>query len=216
MFVASSFGRICTAIALAMSINTAALALVTVPAGGMIDAPAGSVNLACDGLTVLSGGTYQVGASSVLNTGNVNLQGTLNGGSGTVQVTGNWSNSGTFNAGSGTVIFAGSCGSGVQTISGPNTTIFNNLTLTSQSGQTCGAQGQYLTVNGVLTLAGGPIPPCIVLGPSATVVGASYAPQAIPTLSEWAMILLSLLLAGSTYWRGRIGGNNTTRKNQHH
>ena len=62
MFVASSFGRICTAITLAMSVNTAVLALVTVPVGGMIDAPAGSVNLACDGLTVLSGGTYQVGA----------------------------------------------------------------------------------------------------------------------------------------------------------
>ena len=205
-------------LALVMTLNSAVFAQVNVPTDAQFNLPAGSMNLACAGLN--ASGTYNIGASQVLNTGNVSIQpgGTVNGGSGTLQVTGHWGNSGNFIPGTSTVIFAGSCSGGTQTIDGPNTTTFYNLTL--QAELICGQQLQYVIVTNVLTLLGGPIPPCITVAPGGTVIGGTATAQAIPTLSEWAMILLSLLMAGNVLWRGRAGtltaSSKNSRKNKAH
>lgn len=193
------------ALAVVMALNSAALAQVNVPTNTQFNLPAGAMNLACAGLNVA--GTYNIGSSQVLNTGSVCIQpgGTVDAGSGTLQVTGDWSNNGSFIPGTSTVIFAGSCGGGTQTINGPNTTTFYNLTL--QTGLNCGQQLKYVIVTGVLTMPDGPIPPCI------TVVRDTATAQGIPTLSAWAMILLSLLMGGSVLWRGRTGSLTAKSKN---
>lgn len=204
--------RDCIALAVLMALNSAAFAQVNVPTNTQFNLPAGGMNLGCAGLNVA--GTYSIGSSQVLNTGNVGIQtgGTVNAGSGTLQVTGNWSNNGNFIPGTSTVTFAGSCSGGPQIIDGPNTTTFYNLTL--PNGLICRQQLKYVIVTGVLTMPAGAIPPCI------TVLSETPTVQGIPTLSEWAMILLSLLIGGGVLWRGRTGPftakTKHSRKNQDH
>jgi hypothetical protein len=227
-----TFGRFFIALFLAMTVHTGVLAQVTVPVGGTINVGSGSMNLGCAALNVL--GTFNLNTGQVSNTGDVTIAatGTLNGGQGTLSVSGNWSNSGTFIAGTGTVIFTDGCAPGPLQISG--TTVFNNLTLTSSSGRTFVIPpSANITVNGILTLQGTSGQPItlassgavINLGPSARVVSnfanvtgvqiGAQSSQGIPTLSEFGLILLTLLMAGTTLWRGRAGIFNAKRKSQH-
>ena len=230
--------RLCLAALLCVSLNSGAFAQVIVPTGGTINVPAGgSMNLGCTALNVL--GTFNLNSGQVSNTGDVTIAatGTLNGGQGTLSVSGNWSNSGTFIPGTGTVIFTDGCFLGPLQITG--TTVFNNLTLTSGNGRTFVIPaGANITVNGTLTLQGTSGQPIslvsssgqlaiINLGPSAQVIrnfanvsgnvqiGAAPSVQGIPTLSDFGLILLALLMAGTTLWRGGIGIFNAKRKNQH-
>jgi hypothetical protein len=193
---------------------TSANAQVTVPTGGSLTVPAGgTLGLGCTGLNVAGSFALNSGQVSGASGVAINAGGTLNGGSGTLNVSGNWSNVGTFVPGTGSVIFNDGCASGPITISG--TTVFNNLTLTSTNGRTFVLpEGSNITVNGILTLQGTPGTPIqlvssgsgtavVNLGPSATVVrnnatvngnvqiGAAAAATSIPTLSQWAMILLA-------------------------
>ena len=230
--------RLCLAALLCVSLNSGAFAQVTVPVGGTINVGSGSMNLGCAALNVL--GTFNLNSGQVSNTGDVTIfaGGTLDGGQGTLSVSGNWSNSGTFIPGTGTVIFTDGCALGPLQITG--TTVFNNLTLTSSNGRTFVIPaGANITVNGTLTLQGTSGQPIalasssaqlaiINLGPTAQVIrnfanvngnvqiGAAPSVQGVPTLSEFGLIILALLMAGTTLWRGRVGTFNAKRKNQHH
>ena len=231
----AQMGRCCLVV-LALTLGSSALAQVNVPVGATINVPAGgSMNLGCVALNVL--GSFNLNSGQVSNTGDVSIGagGNLNGGQGTLSVSGNWSNSGTFIAGTGTVIFTDGCAAGPLQITGSS--VFNNLTLGSGNGRTFVIPaGANITVNGVLTLQGTSGQPItlvsssgqlaiINLGPSAQVtsnfanvssnvqIGAAASVQGIPTLSEYGLIILSLLMAGSALWQGRRGTFNATRKN---
>ena len=233
------FGRFCISVLLAMTVGSVAFAQVNVPGGGgSMGVAGGSMGLGCTALNVQ--GTFNVNSGQVSGTGDVNIAstGTVNGDQGTLSVSGNWSNSGAFVPGTGTVIFTDGCAVGPLQISG--TTVFNNLTLTSTNGQTFVIPaGANITVNGTLTLLGASGSPIqlvsssgqtavINLGPSAQVIrnfvnvsgnvqiGALSSAQSIPTLSEYGLIILSLLMAGTVLWRGRVSTLIATRKNQHH
>jgi hypothetical protein len=194
------------------------------------------MNLSCNALNVL--GTFSVNAGQTTNVGGVSIVGggTLDSGQGTISVSGNWSNSGTFVPGTGTVIFTDGCASGNIVLSGGTT--FNNLNLTSSTGRTFVIPyGSNITVNGVLTLQGASGQPIslisssgqtavISLGPQATVVrnnvnvnsnvqiGAapSASAQSIPTLSEYGLIGLALLMLLAAGWQNKRRGTNTVRK----
>lgn len=233
------FGRFCISVFLAMTVGSVAFAqVINVPVGGSMDVPAGgTMNLGCSTLNVQ--GTFNVNSGQLSGAGGVTIAatGTVNG-QGTMSVSGNWSNSGAFAPGTGTVVFTDGCAVGPIQITG--TTVFNNLTLTSSNGRTFVIPaGANVTVNGTLTLLGASGQPIslvssagqtavINLGPSAHVVqnfvnvggnvqiGALSSPQSIPTLNEYGLIILSLLLAGATFWRGRVTPFVAARKNQHH
>lgn len=202
-----------------------ALAQVTVPPGGNLIVPAGgALGLGCTALNVSGGFALNSGQVNGAAGVGIGASGTLNAGSGTLRVSGNWSNSGSFVPGTSTVVFNDGCASGPITISG-NTT-FHNLTLTSTNGRTFVLpEGSHLTVNGVLTLQGAPGNPIqlvssgagtavVSLGPGATVVrdnatvngnvqiGAVSATANVPTLSEWALMLLASAL-GLMAWSRR-------------
>lgn len=147
----------------------------------------------------------------------IGVLGVLEGGSGSISVGGNWDNSGTFIPGTSTVIFADGCSVTPAQLTG-NTT-FHNLTLISTNGRTfVFPAGSNITVNGTLTLQGAPGLPIqlvsssgqaavIALGPNAQVVrsnanaspnvqiGAISSATAIPTLNEYGLMILALLLA---------------------
>lgn len=193
-----------------------AFALV-VPSGGSFDVPAaGSVNLAC---TVLDDqGTFNLNSGQLDQASAVNIgpTGVLNGGSGILNVSGDWTNAGTFNAGTGSVVFQDGCSASPTTLSGDTT--FYNLTLSSTSGRTFVLPaGSHITVLGSLTLQGAPGNPIQInssggptaivnLGPGATVssnfanvaanvqIGAAPSPASIPTLNEYGLIALGLML----------------------
>lgn len=200
-------------------------AQLVVPAGGSFSVPAaGFLNLACTALDVQ--GTLTLGNGQIAQANNVTIgtAGSFDAGSGTLTTGGNWANNGTFLPGTSTVSFVDGCGSASAQISG-NTT-FNNLTLISSTGRSfVFPAGSSITVNGTLTIQGTPGNPVqiiapggqagtsvIRLGPNAQVVqsNATIAPnvqignalpaaantQSVPTLSEWGIALLALLLVG--------------------
>lgn len=190
-------------------------AQVIVPSNGTLDVPAsGVVDYGCLSMDVQ--GT--VSLSGTLTGGNLAIGsgGLFNGNSGTVLVGGNWSNSGQFNPGASTVTLTGRCGTGNVIVSG--TSVFNNLTVSSSHGATFVIpSGSNITVNGTLTLQGTQGNPIsllastsqlavISLGPNAQVVqsntsltnvqiGNAIVAQSIPTLHEYAMGLLVLLMS---------------------
>lgn len=195
------------------------LAQTVIPVGTSMLLPAGGVNLACTNLDVQ--GSVVVGSSHIdqVNTIGITPTGVLNGGQGTINVGGDWNNTGSFIPGTGTVIFGDICGiSGGQLI---GNTSFNNLTFTSATGKPFTVPaGSHITVTGHLLLQGGPGNPLqltsssgaiayILLGPNATVtysntqpllnvqIGTSVNPTSIPTLNEYGLLLLSLLLAAT-------------------
>ena len=235
--MAFSLGKFGAALALAASLNGIAFAQLVVPTGATINVPpGGTLSLGCGALNVQ--GAFNVSSGQVSNAGSVSIggTGTVNGGSGTINLSGNWSNSGSFVPGTGSVVITDGCAAGQIEITG--TTVFNNLTLTSTNGRTFVLPpGANITVNGTLTLqgtAGQPIQlisasgqtAVVNLGPQAQVVrnfatvpgtvqiGAAVAasPQAIPTLSEYGMMILSLLLAATALGRGRLGLAGIKRK----
>jgi hypothetical protein len=194
-------------------------AALTIPPGGSLSI-AGTLNLGCTDL--IDQGTVSVGTGQIVQAANIDTaaSGVLDGGSGTISLGGTWSNAGTFVPGSSTVIFADACSTGPAQLIG--NTVFNNLTLTSTSGRTFVIPaGQLITVNGTLTLQGLPGLPIqlvsssgqpqsafITLGPGAqfvssnatvtpgVVIGAaSIGAQVIPTLGEYGLFILSLLIA---------------------
>jgi hypothetical protein len=234
----AQMGRCCLVV-LALALGSSAFAQVSVPLGGTMNVPAGgSMNLGCTALNVQ--GAFNVNSGQVSNISNVSIgnTGNLNGGQGALSVSGNWSNSGTFVPGTGTVIFTDGCASGPIQFAG--TTQFNNLTLSSSTGRNfIFPPGSVVTITGTLTLQGTPEQPINLLsaGGQSTFVMASGAqlvsnnatgfyvdqngnliigPPSIPTLSEYGLILLSLLMAGTALWRGRGTAFGAKSKNQHH
>lgn len=212
-------------------------AQVTVPVGGAISLPTGgNMDLGCNALNVL--GTFSVNAGQTTNAGGVAIasSGTIDSGQGTISVSGNWSNSGAFVPGTGTVVFSDGCASGNIVLSGGTT--FNNLNLTSSTGRTFVIpSGSNITVNGVLTLQGASGQPIslisssgqtavISLGPQATVVRNNVnvnsnvqigttplaSAQSIPTLSEYGVISLALLMLVAAGWQNKRRGSHTVRK----
>ena len=147
----------------------AAIAQVTVPAGGSMSIPAGgSLNLGCLDFNVLGNvsilGAGQISAATL----SIAAAGVLQGGAGTITVGGNWINLGSFVAGSGTVFLTGSCATGSVQLTG--NTIFSSLTLTSATGRTFVIPaGHRITVRGVLTLQGIPGLPIQVVSASAQI-----------------------------------------------
>jgi hypothetical protein len=229
--------RVCLIVSLCGFAADIAFAQVTVPVGGTISIPSGgNMNLGCNALNVL--GNFSVNAGQATNAGDVSIAsgGTVDSGQGIISVSGNWNNSGTFTLGTGTVVFTDGCAVGNIVLSG--NTIFNNLNLTSVIGRTFVIpSGSNITVNGTLTLQGASGQPIslissngqtavITLGPQAVVVrnfvnvnanvqiGATptATAQNIPTLSEYGMITLVLLMLLTVGWYNKRRGFKTIRK----
>ena len=210
--------RILAVAALCLGLATPAWAQFTIGSGATFDVPAGGTyDTACtsvevDGVLNVSSGVFSTGS-------NFNIAGTgvVNDTAGTVMVGGDFSSTGTFNAGTGTVTLTDGCVGNTTHLSG--TLVFQNLTLSSTTGRTFVIPaGSSVTVLGTLTLQGTPGQniqlvssgggtAVITLGPAATVnrnfvtvagnvqIGAAAATtHSIPTLSEYGLMLLSLLL----------------------
>lgn len=228
----SPFGRMFIAAALLMLLSPAALAQFTIPLDSSYNVADGAMGLGCTALNVA--GTLNMNSGEISDISEVNIAttGTINGGQGMLNVSGDWNNLGTFVPGTGTVNFTDGCAVGPVQISGK--TVFNNLTLSSAEGRTfIVPAGENITVNGILTLQGTEGQPIqlvsssgetavIGLGPSAQViqnfanvsanVQISATPRAIPTMSDYGLIILSLLLAGAALWGGRIGAFSAMRR----
>lgn len=195
------------------------------------------MSLGCTALNVQ--GSFNLNSGQASNIGGVNIGagGNLDGGQGTLSVSGNWNNSGTFVPGTGSVIFTDGCAAGPIQFTG--TTLFNNLTLSSSTGRRfIFPAGKLVTITGTLTLQGTSGQPITLLtaGSQTTLVMAPgshlvsnnatgfyvdpngnviIGPPSIPTLSEYGLMLLSLLMAGSALWRSRNSTLGAKRKNQH-
>lgn len=233
--MALTIGKFGAALALSALLNGAAFAQMVVASGATVNMPAsGTLGMGCNTLDVQ--GLFNVSAGQVSNAGNVSIggTGTVNGGSGTISLSGNWSNNGSFLPGTGSVVITDGCATGQIQITGA--TVFNNLTLTSTSGRTFVLPaGTNITVNGTLTLQGTSGQPIqlisssgqtavVNLGPQAQVIrnfatvpgtvqiGAPTSPQSIPTLSEFSMMILSLLLVVTALGRGHLGLAGIKRK----
>ena len=233
----SLIARFCLIVSFCVLAADIAFAQVTVPSGGAISLPTGgNMDLSCNALNVL--GTFSVNAGQATNAGGVAIAsgGTLDSGQGTISVSGNWSNSGTFVPGTGTVVFTDGCATGNIVLSGGTT--FNNLHLSSSTGRTFVIpSGANITVNGTLTLQGASGQPItlisstgqtavISLGPQATLVrnnvnfnsnvqiGAVLptVAQSIPTLSEYGLVSLALLMLLAASWQNKRRGFNTARQ----
>lgn len=218
--------KACSVLAL-ITLSLSSWAQVSVPPGGQLVVPSGGgLNLACTSLNV--SGVFELNSGQVSSAGGVSIGtgGNMNGGAGTVNVSGSWSNSGTFVPGTGSVVFNDDCASGPISISGIST--FNNLTLSSNNGRTFVVpEGSNITVNGRLTLQGLPGQPItlvssgggtavIKLGPGAQVVrnnanvngnvligAVATGATSIPTLSEWALAALAMILGLMTFMNRR-------------
>lgn len=202
--------------------SCAALAQTVIPVGGTMTVPGTTWDLACTDLLVQ--GTLNIGSAQIIRSATVGIAagGQLSAGHGTITVGGTWNNSGTFIAGTGTVMLSDVCGNSQVQLSG-NTT-FHNLTLISSLGKKyLFAAGTNITVTGTLRLQGAPGNPLQLLSPSGQKVNIALAPgaqlissdasigpnveivspaavtTAIPTLSEYALLLLSLILVGITF-----------------
>ncbi|RYF01701.1 MAG: IPTL-CTERM sorting domain-containing protein [Comamonadaceae bacterium] len=192
---------------------------IYVPPGGSFDTSAfgSSLDLGCT--SVLVEGALAVGSSTVLGATDVVVSGgNVTGDSGIISLSGTFDNSGTFSPGTGTVEFVDSCAAGDARIVGA--TSFTNLSFVSTTGRRLVIpNGTTITVTGTLTLQGAPgapisivtangAPAIINLAPGATVVRSNVTLQpgvtlgaplaasvaAIPTLSEYGLMLLSALV----------------------
>lgn len=219
------FKNLVIGLALAIASGTSFAQLV-VPAGGSFDAGTfGGLDLACTGMLVQ--GSVTVGSSTISRATDVVVDGgNLAGDSGTISLSGTFNNTGAFNAGTGTVAFTDDCVGPAKIV---GTSTFTNLSFVSTTGRTLVIpDGTSITVTGTLTLQGTPgapisivtasgAPAVINLAPGATVVRSNVilapgvgigAPLAsnvasIPTLSEYGLMLLSLLLGALAWTRVR-------------
>ena len=224
------FRQLAAAGALCLSLATPAWAQFVISAGGSLDMSGGSMDMGC--VTVDVQGTLNIDSGQFSTANNLNVAGggTVNGGTGVLTVGGDLSSSGTFNAGSGSVALTDGCTGNTSQLSG--NLVFQNLTLSSTTGRTFVIPaGTQITVLGTLTLQGAPGQniqlvssgggtAVITLGPSATVnrnfatvagtvqIGGFAPPAAasIPTLGEYALLALALLMGLSALWHQRRGG----------
>jgi len=171
-----------------------------------------TIDLNCNYLNVQ--GELNVVNGQIKSANDITISGgQINGGSGTINAGANWFNNGKYVAGTGTIAFTGQCATAPIQVTGNNQ--FCNLTL--GSGQNfVFPPGQSTTVNCNLDLgsgntltSGGKPTAIITLGPGATVTGGATLDNVIigppfptsatpvPTLSEYALMLLSLLLAAT-------------------
>lgn len=206
--------------ALLVSLCAPVAAQVVVPPGSSLDVGGGSMDISCTSLDLqgtlnLGGGTFSSDSNAVFASGS-----DITGTGGTISLGGNLSANGT-NTGDNTLVLRDGCNAGnTSQLSG--TITVQNLVLQSTTGRTFVLpQGANITVLGALTLQGTAAQPVqltssggtavINLGPNATVtrnfanvpanvqIGAVTSPAAIPTLSEYGLVLLSLLLAAFAF-----------------
>lgn len=134
--------------------SMAAVADISVPAGGVISLNGGSVDLACS--DVIVAGTLSLQGGSLTNVRHVSIAagGSIVAGSGSITLAGDWSNLGSFGAGTGAVNFvdAPACVA-TSTISGNST--FATLSLISTTGKLYRfAAGSTQNVTQQLTISG--------------------------------------------------------------
>jgi hypothetical protein len=211
-----------------LSLAVPAWAQFTIPSGSSFDVPAGAtIDTACIPVEVEGNLNVHSGQFATGSDLNVASTGAVDDGAGIISIGGDLTSTGTFNAGTGTVKFVDGCAGTPAHLVG--TLIFQNLTLSSTAGRAFVIPaGSSITVLGTLTLQGAPgqsiqlissssSTAVINLGPAATVVrnfasvagnvqiGASAATSAhaIPTLNQYGVLLLSLLLSCTAVWYRR-------------
>ncbi len=224
-----AMSRLVVGLVMALSLCAPAAAQWVVPPGGSMDVTTGGdVDLGCIGLDVQGALNFNGGTLSVDTDVNFGAGATVTGTSGTISVGGNITAGGSVDTGNNSVVLRDGCDPGNSTqISG--NFVFQNLTLTSTTGRTFVIPaGVSITVLGTLTLQGVPGQniqllssgggmAVITLGPSATVtrnnatvnggvqIGAAPSTTSIPTLSEYGLMLLALLIGFATLWQQRRG-----------
>lgn len=214
-------------IALAFTFCAPVAAQWVVPPGASFDVPpGGAVDIACTSLDMqgtlnLSGGTLSVDSSATFGSGS-----NVTGSGGTISVGGDLIATGPVNTGNNTLVLRDGCDPGNTSQISGNITV-QNLVLQSTTGRNFVLPaGANITVLGSLTIQGTPAQPVqltsasgtavVNLGPNATVTRnfASVPPTvqigdaptsvaAIPTLNEYGLVLLSLLVAGLAFWKRR-------------
>ncbi|MDF1485602.1 IPTL-CTERM sorting domain-containing protein [Ramlibacter sp. H39-3-26] len=222
-------------VAMAFTLCAHAAAQTVVPVGATFDVPAGAVwdngctPLDMQGTLNLNGGTMSVdGAVTFAATGSMpSLGGTLSVGSDLVL-------NGPLDAGNNTIVMRDGCDPG-NTSQITGTLVVQNLTLQSTTGRTFVLPaGVNITVLGTLTIQGTPGQnvqlqsasgtAVIQLGPGATVVrnfasvpptvqigAASASLTAIPTLGQYGLALLSMLIGAIAFWQKRASGGHRGR-----
>ena len=221
-----TISRLLAGCAMALCLCAPAAAQWSYPPGSSLDVPlGGSVDLGCltldmEGTLNLSGGTLTADTDVTFGAG-----ATVTGSNGIISVGGNLSASGPIDTGSNTVVLRDGCIGNTTQISG--NFVFQNLTLTSTTGRTFVIPaGANITVLGTLTLQGAPGQniqlvssgggtAVINLGPGATVtrnnatvnggvqIGGAAAATNIPTLSEYGLMLMALLMGLAALWHQR-------------
>lgn len=186
------------------------------PGSSLVVPPGGSVDLSCSSLDMQ--GTLDLGgALTVDSSATFGSTAAITSSGGTLSVGGDLHINGSLNAGNNTIELRDGCDPGnTSQLSG--TLVVQNLTIKSTSGRTFVLPvGANITVLGTLTIEGVPGQPVVLqaasgtavinLGPGATVVrgnatvpanvqiGAPVSTAAIPTLSEYGLMLLSLLMS---------------------
>lgn len=173
-------------------------------------------DFAINGQFLTGPGTVQDANDVAINSG-----GTLDGGSGVINVDGDWTNNGTFIPGTSTVQLLGACTGSPVVLTGQTT--FCHLDLSGAGITYTIPAGRNITVNCSLTLGSNPDlqsssgqTAYITLGPQASYNGPSSVDNVvitrnglsstapIPTLSEYGLIALILLLGGLVARRGRF------------
>ena len=200
--------RLLAGCAMALCLCAPAAAQIVIPPGASLDAPSGSiVDLSCS--TVDMQGTLNIG-------GTLSVDSDVTFGSSAIVSGSNGNN---------TVVLRDGCIGNTSQISG--NFVFQNLTLSSTTGRTFVIPaGANITVLGTLTLQGAPGQniqlvssgggtAVINLGPGATVtrnnatvnggvqIGGAAAATNIPTLSEYGLMLMALLMGLAALWHQR-------------
>ena len=224
----SALSRCLAAIGVALALCSNASAQWTYPPGSSLSVPSGgSVDLSCmfldmQGTLELNGGLLTMDSNAVFSAAS-----TVTGTGGTISVGGDLLVSGSLDLGANSLELRDGCTGNTSQLVG--TLVVQNLTLKSTTGRTFVLPaGANITVLGTLTIQGTPSQPVVLqsasatavinLGPAATVVRSNAivpltvqigavppAPAnvaAIPTLSEYGLLLLSLLMV-LALWRQR-------------
>lgn len=217
--------RLLAGCAMALCLCAPAAAQIIIPPGASLDAPSGSiVDLSCS--TVDMQGTLNIGGTlSVDSDVTFGSSAIVSGSNGIISVGGNLSATGPIDTGNNTVVLRDGCIGNTSQISG--NFVFQNLTLSSTTGRTFVIPaGANITVLGTLTLQGAPGQniqlvssgggtAVINLGPGATVtrnnatvnggvqIGGAAAATNIPTLSEYGLMLMALLMGLAALWHQR-------------
>ena len=227
-----TISRLMAGWAMALCLCAPAAAQIVYPLGSSLDVPVGgSVDQGCltldmQGTLNLSGGTLMVDTDVTFGAG-----ATVTGSNGIISVGGNLISGGPINTGNNNVILRDGCIGNTTQISG--NFVFQNLTLSSATGRTFVIPaGANITVLGTLTLQGAPGQniqlvssgggtAVINLGPGATVnrtfaivnggvqIGGAVAATNIPTLSEYGLMLMALLMGLAALWHHRRATGTT-------